>query len=124
MNYAWFSVHFGKTFSVRTLNMLQSTFYGACNRSLSSAEWLSRWGEALGKKHCKIETTAGMLGKPLERTQERVANGELPAGICVGGRLIPTTAVVRLHEQLLEQNLLPCIRSRMKKRRKHGSTSP
>jgi hypothetical protein len=58
---------FGKTFSVRTLNMLQSTFFRACNRSLSSAEWLSRWGEALGKSHCRIETAAGMLGKPLER---------------------------------------------------------
>ena len=96
---------FGKTFSVRTLNMLQSTSFRACNRSLSSAEWLSRWGEALGKKHCKMVTAAGMLGKPLERTRARVANGELPAGIRVGERLIPTTAVVRLHEHLLEQNL-------------------
>jgi hypothetical protein len=95
---------FGKPFSVRTLNMLQSTFYRACNRSLSSAEWLSRWGEALGKKRCKIVTAAGMLGKPLERTRARVANGELPVVIRDGERLIPTTAVVRLHEQLLGQN--------------------
>jgi hypothetical protein len=59
----------------------------------------------LGKKHCKIETAAGMLGRPLERTRARVANEELPVGIRDGERLIPTTAVVRLHEQLLEQNL-------------------
>jgi hypothetical protein len=85
--------------------MLQSTFFRACNRSLSSAEWLSRWGEVLGKKHCKIKTAAGMLGMLLERTRARVANGELPAGIRIGERLIPTTAVVRLHEHLLEQNL-------------------
>ncbi len=95
---------FGKTFSVRTLNMLQSTFYRACNRSLSSAEWLSRWGEALGKKHCKMVTAAGMLGKPLERTRARVANEELPVVIRDGERLIPTAAVVRLHEQLLGKN--------------------
>lgn len=58
---------FGKTFSVRTLNMLQLTFFRACNRSLSSAEWLGRWGETLGKRHCRIETAAGMLGEPPER---------------------------------------------------------
>lgn len=61
-------------------------------------------GEALGKRHCKIETAAGMLGKPLERTRARVANGQLPVVIRDGERLIPTTAVVRLHEQLLGQN--------------------
>jgi hypothetical protein len=55
----------------------------------------------LGKKH---KTATGMLGKPLERTRARVANGELPVVIRDGERLIPTTGVVRLHEQLLGQN--------------------
>ena len=58
----------------------------------------------MGKKHCKMVTAAGMLGKPLERTRARVANGQLPVVIRDGERLIPTTAVVRLHEQLLGQN--------------------
>jgi hypothetical protein len=61
-------------------------------------------GIGIGQKHCKIETAAGMLGKPLERTRARVAKGELPIVIRDNERLIPTTAVVRLHEQLLGQN--------------------
>ncbi len=38
------------------------------------------------------------------RAGARVANWELPVVIRDGERLIPTTAVVRLHEQLLGQN--------------------
>jgi jag family protein len=102
----WVSVSSGSL-----AQFVRSTCYNRCslehnNRSLSTAGQLSRWGEALGRKHCKVGTAARILGEPLARTLARVANGELPIVVRDGHRLIPTTAVLELREQLLRENSL------------------
>ncbi len=57
----------------------------------------------MGRKHCKIETAARMLGEPLERTQERVANWELPLVVRNGERLVPTEAVLKLRDRMVRE---------------------
>jgi RNA polymerase primary sigma factor len=64
--------------------------------------WL-REGGAIGEKFCTVETAAWILGEPVERTQERVDQWELPVVTGEGGYLIPTSAILELRERLVEE---------------------
>src|SRR3712207_1654623 len=60
-------------------------------------------GRGIGKKSLQDRDRRRYV-RQAPRAGARVANWELPVVIRDGERLIPTTAVVRLHEQLLGQN--------------------
>jgi hypothetical protein len=55
-------------------------------------------------KHWKIETTALKLGEPVWRTQKRIDDGEQPLVVRKGERLVPTEAVHKLRERLLQED--------------------
>ena len=57
-------------------------------------------GKVVPSKHWRIETAALALGEPVERTRQRVEDGELPVVTRKGERLVPSAEVLELRERL------------------------
>ncbi|MDP9484280.1 MAG: Jag N-terminal domain-containing protein, partial [Actinomycetota bacterium] len=61
----------------------------------------------MAAKHWRIATAARQLGEPVERTQERVDNWELPAITRNGEQLVSVSAVLALRERLMCESSPP-----------------